>query len=115
MKRNNGLSILCGALVLGAVFTFPSFAEMKKVNDTELARANASVTGAVRPKTAQAAATFDKTALVFFPETNKVSEGFRLNLQPGPETTHYYHPAYNNGTNQWYWGGGSTTVRSPLR
>ena len=44
MKGYNGSSILC-AILLCAVFVSPAFADMDKVNDDELARTNASVTG----------------------------------------------------------------------
>ena len=46
MKGYNGPSILCAALLFGALLIAPAFAEMKKVDDAEMAKANASVTGA---------------------------------------------------------------------
>ena len=46
MKEYNGPLILCAALLLGALLIAPAFAEMKKVDDSEMAKTNASVTGA---------------------------------------------------------------------
>ena len=46
MKGYNGPSILCAALLFGALLIAPAFAEMKKANEAEMAKANASVTGA---------------------------------------------------------------------
>jgi hypothetical protein len=46
MKGYNGLSILCAVLLFSAVLVSPAFAEKKKVDDADLARMNASVTGA---------------------------------------------------------------------
>ena len=45
MKGYNGPLILCAVLLFGAVLVFPAFADMKEVEDAELARTNASVTG----------------------------------------------------------------------
>ena len=46
MKGYNGPSILCAALLFGALLIAPAFAEMKKADESELSRTNASVTGA---------------------------------------------------------------------
>ena len=46
MKGHAGTSIIFAALLFGAVLVSPAFAQMKKVDDAELARTNASVTGA---------------------------------------------------------------------
>ena len=46
MKERQGISIFCVALLLCAVLVSPSFGQMMKVDEEELARANASVTGA---------------------------------------------------------------------
>jgi hypothetical protein len=100
--------------VLCFVFLSPAFADMKKVDEAELARANASVTGASdknwKAGAVSADGTLDKTVLVLSPPDSKVSEGFSLNVPMGPETTYYSHPWANNGTNQLYWGGGTTTT-----
>ena len=42
MKRHNILSILCAVLLFGAVLISPAFADMKKVNEGELAQARVS-------------------------------------------------------------------------
>ena len=46
MKGYNGPSILCAVLMFGALLIAPAFAEMKKAGDAEMAKTNASVTGA---------------------------------------------------------------------
>jgi len=52
MKRYDGPSILCAALLFGALLIAPAFAEVKKADDAEMAKTNASVTGAsVKDKT----------------------------------------------------------------
>jgi len=119
MKRNNGPSILCAVLLFCAVLVSPAFAQM---SDWELGRTNASVTGALNPEVAPAGGVIDETAQGFSPSASRPSEGFSpsasnpvagfsLNLpNSGPETTYYDHPWANNGTNQWYWRGGSTAV-----
>ena len=73
---------------------------MKKVDEADLARTNASVTGAsVQDWNAGAVSddgTFDKTVRVFSPSDSKASEGFSLNLpSPGPETWMYNFGATN--------------------
>ena len=45
MKGRQGISIFCVALLFGAVLVSPSFGQMQKVDEEELAQANASVTG----------------------------------------------------------------------
>jgi hypothetical protein len=116
MKRNYGLTILCAVLLFCAVLASPVFAQMTKVDEEELALANASVTGTVSPEEARSAGTLDKTGSVYFTSTNGSTEitgtGPTLNYLPasGPESIYYHHPWANNGTNQWYWGGGSSSV-----
>ncbi len=83
--------------VLCFVFLSPAFADMKKVDEAELARTNASVTGApVKDWNASAVSadgTFDKTVLVSSPPNSK---GFSLNLPSlGPETWTYNFGAYD--------------------
>ena len=46
MKGYHDPSILCAVLLFGAVLVSPAFADMKMVDDKELSRVNASVTGA---------------------------------------------------------------------
>jgi hypothetical protein len=46
MKGYNGLSIFCAVLLFGAVLVSPAFADKKKVDEADLARINASLTGA---------------------------------------------------------------------
>jgi hypothetical protein len=45
MKGYNGPSILCAVLLFGAVLVSQAFADMGKIDDAELSRINASVTG----------------------------------------------------------------------
>jgi hypothetical protein len=109
MKGHNGPSILCAVLLFGAVFVSPTFAAMDKVDDAELARANASVTGAVRPITVPDGGTFDKTVLVFSPSVSNAGEGFSLNTpNSGQEKWTYNLVTFNPN----YWGGPITGVRS---
>jgi hypothetical protein len=116
MKKNRVPAILCAVLLFCAVFALPSFAQMTKVDEAELAEANASVTGMESPGTAGAAGVVDKTGSVHFTSTRGATEtvnaGPSLNYLPasGPESIYYHHPWANNGTNQWYWGGGSTSL-----
>ena len=52
MKGYNGPSIICAALLFGALLIAPAFAEVKKADEAELAKTNASMTGAsVKDKT----------------------------------------------------------------
>ena len=98
MKGLNGSLILYAALLFGAVLVSPSFADMEKVDEVELARTNASVTGA-SDKDSNAGAvsadgTFDKTVRVFSLSESKASEGFSNLPSPGPETWTYNFGAY---------------------
>ena len=53
MKGYNGPLILCAALLFGAILVSPAFADMKKVDETDLSQIKASVTGAsVKNRTA---------------------------------------------------------------
>lgn len=45
MKGRQGIYIFFAALLFGAVLVSPAFGQMQKVDEEELARANASVTG----------------------------------------------------------------------
>jgi hypothetical protein len=102
------IAVLCFVLLV------PAFADMKKVDEAELARANASVTGASDKDSnagaVSAVGTPDKTVLNLYPPDSKDSNSFSLNVPLGAETTYYWHPWANNGTNQLYWGGGTTTT-----
>jgi hypothetical protein len=46
MKGYNGPLIFCAALLFGTLLIAPAFAELKKADEVELAKAKASVTGA---------------------------------------------------------------------
>jgi hypothetical protein len=86
--------------ILCFVFLSPAFADMKKVDEADLARTNASVTGAsVQDWNTGAVSddgTFDKTVRVFSPSDSKASGGFSLNVPSlGPETGTYNYGAYN--------------------
>jgi hypothetical protein len=100
MKGYNDPSILCAILLFGAVLVSPAFAEMEKVDDTDLSQINASVTGA-SDKDSNAGAvsafgTFDNTVRIFYPWDSKASEGFSLNVPSlGPETWMYNFGANN--------------------
>ena len=91
--------------VLCFFFLSPAFADMKKVDEAELASDKDSNAGAV-----SAVGTPDKTVLNLYPPDSKDSNSFSLNVPLGAETTYYWHPWANNGTNQLYWGGGTTTT-----
>jgi hypothetical protein len=69
MKGCNGPSILCAALLFGAFLIAPAFAEMKKVDDEELAKTKASVTGAsvkdLKEGVAADSITFDRNLPLF--------------------------------------------------
>jgi hypothetical protein len=83
-------------VVLCFVLIAPAFAEMKKVDEAELARTNASVTGASdKDRNASPVldgGTFDKTALVSSLPEGKAS-GFSLLPSLGPETWTYMQGA----------------------
>ncbi|HPL68200.1 MAG TPA: hypothetical protein PLG94_16825 [Smithellaceae bacterium] len=110
------MSILCAVFLVFAVLASPASAQMQKVDEEELALTNASVTGIVSPEEARSAGTIDKAGSVNFTQTSgsteTVSAGPTLNYLPasGPDSMYYHHPWANNGTNQWYWGGGSTSL-----
>ena len=120
MKGYNGPSILCAVLLFGAVLVSPAFADKKafedkkKIDDAELSQMNASVTGASdkdwNAGAVSAGGTIDKTSLFLSQPDSNAGNGFSLNVPLGAETTYYWHPWANNGTNQLYWGGGTTTT-----
>jgi hypothetical protein len=88
MKGYNGPSILCAVLLFGAVLVSPAFAEMKKVDEKELARTNVSVTGTpikkdrincvekdgICAETKQDRVTSDKVATVSSPAVSNTTE-----------------------------------------
>ena len=124
MKKKISLSILCAVFLVFAVLASPASAQMQKVDEEELALTHASVTGIVNPEEARSAGTIDKAGSVNFTQTSgsteTVSAGPTLNYLPasGPDSMYYHHPWANNGTNQWYWGGGSSSqwkTSSPSR
>ena len=86
--------------VLCFVLLAPAFAEMKKVDEAELARANVSVTGASdkdwNAGAVSAGGTLDKTVLDLYPPDSKDSNSFSLNVHSlGPETGTYNYGALN--------------------
>ena len=100
MKGYNGSSILCAILLFGAILVSPAFAEMGKVDDTDLSQINASVTGASDKHSNVGAVstggTFDKTQWVVYPSDSKISEGFSPNVPSlGPETWTFNFGANN--------------------
>ena len=110
MKEHNGPSIICAVLLFGAVLVSPAFAEKQKVDEAELARTNASVTGAfvkdqvagvdkdsIRRETLQTDSTLDKEAVVLSPAASKTMQGLGLNINGQP-------------TFQFYYGGSSSTT-----
>lgn len=102
-RKNNILSIFCAVLLSGAVFVSPIFAEMKEVNEMELARANASVIRVAISETGQVNGTLDKTAQIFSPSVI-VDQGFNQNRYT--TSTWYNLGAFNSS----YWGGNVTAV-----
>jgi hypothetical protein len=112
MKGYNDPSILCAILLFGAVLVSPAFAEMEKVDDTDLSQINASVTGASdkdsNAGSVSAFGTFDNTVRIFYPWDSKASEGFSPNVPSlGPETW-----TYNFGANNPNYFGSLTGVKS---
>jgi hypothetical protein len=109
MKEHNGPSIICAVLLFGAVLVSPAFAEKQKVDEAELARTNASVTGAyvknqvagvdkdaVRWETEQTGSTLDKEAVVLSPDAQTM-QGHGLNLNSnGQETSNLYFGGSNS-------------------
>lgn len=113
MKGRQGISIFCAALLFGAVLVSPSFGQMQKVDEEELARANASVSGTpvkerragivkdtVRQDMTQASTTFAVQEIatvgiediLYSPSEiflNRIS-GLRLNIK-GQEIFMFYH------------------------
>ena len=100
MKGYNGPSILCAVLLFGAVIVSPAFAEMKKVDEAELARTNASVTrtsvkdrincvekDGICQEMKQDRVTSDKVAAVSSPDVRNITDviGMSLNIN-GQET-----------------------------
>ena len=116
MKKMKSLTILCTALLFCAMLVLPAFAQMTKVNEEELSQLNASITGTPSQEMiASGDGTIDKTGQVLSSPANRPSTnpgnimGVHYNLNTNQESVYYHHPWANNGTNQWYWGGGSTS------
>jgi hypothetical protein len=111
MKEHNGPSIICAVLLFGAVLVSTAFADMKKVDERELARANASVTGASvkdpvvgvakvevnPPDSLQVSDTLNKDAVFPTPSVSKTMDSIGLNINGQP-------------TFQFYYGGSSSTT-----
>ena len=107
MKGHYKPSVICAVLLFGAVLVSPALADMKKVDETELARANASVTGA---SIKEPIASVDKntvlqendprqngTERVFSPAVNKATEAINVNLNiSGQETFNFYFERGNS-------------------
>ena len=107
MKGHYKPSVICAVLLFGAVLVSPALADMKKVDETELAKANASVTGV---SIKEAIASVDKntvlwendprqntTERVFSPAVNKAPEAINLNLNiSGQETFNFYFERGNS-------------------
>ena len=104
--------------VLCFVFLSPAFADMKKVDEAELARANASVTGAsvqdqivgvekgaVSPETCQACGT-GKEDVVFSPSESKETNFVSLNIK-GQGTFNFIFGGWNSNMT-----GGITSVKT---
>ena len=118
MKGHYEPSIICAVLLFGAVLVSPAFADMKKVDEAELAQANASVTGA---SIKEPVAGVDKntvlqendprqkdTERVFSPAVNKPMVATSLNLNiSGQETFNFYF----GGSNSTITGPGITPVK----
>jgi hypothetical protein len=85
--------------VLCFVLLAPAFADMEKVDEAELARTNASVTGASdkdwNAGAVSAGGTLDKTVLNLYPPDSKDSNRFSLNLPTGQETGTYNYGVFN--------------------
>ena len=121
MKNRFTLPIFSLVFLIGAVLVSPVSAELKKLDDAELARTNASVTGiavkdkiagakrgTVRPETEHAILSPDKGTTLLFTSGNKAMEGISLNLNiSGQETWQFNFGSYN--TNYY---GGITGVRT---
>jgi len=123
MKGYIGPSILCAVLLFGAVLVSLAFANMDKVDDAELARTNASVTGTppqhlncvekdgVCGETKQDYVTSDKGAIVSSSATSNINinDVINLNLNIKGETTFQF---YRGATTSTMTGGiNSVTTR----
>jgi hypothetical protein len=118
MKGHYDPSIICAVLLFGTVLVSPAFADMKKVDETELAQANASVTGA---SIQEPVASVDKNTVlqendprqngtehISSPAVNKPMVGTGLNLNiSGQETFNFYF----GGSNSTVTGPGVTPVK----
>jgi hypothetical protein len=113
MKGYNCPSILCADLLFGAVLVSPAFAEMKKVDNAEMAKTKASVTGASvkdwKDNPVLDSKTFDKTLPVFTPLERNVSEAFGMELPGMPGTwTNTFGGVGVGGDNPYIWRGTTT-------
>ncbi len=103
MKGFNGPSVLCAALLFSVFLIAPTFAEMKKVDDAELAKTKASVTGAsvkdVKDGVVTDSRIFDRYLPVFSLPGSTAHEG--LIMIPYTETWTYTF----GSDNPTHWGG----------
>jgi len=100
MKRCIGQLILSAVILFDLAFVSIALAEMRKVDDKELAGTNARVTKAASPKTIPPTVIFDNKTNNFTQNMSKSGEGFSLNLTANPETWTYNYNAFNPN----YWG-----------
>jgi len=120
IKKDFILYFLLIIAALSFVFLYPAFADMKKVDESELARTNASVTGAsvnnqvagvekgvANTETWKTSEIINKGDVVFSPSVN-VQEitGLDLNIR-GQKTFQFYFGGSNTAVT-----GGVTSVKS---
>ena len=108
MKRCIGHLILCTVLSFSLIFVSTVFAEMKKIDDKELASTNAPVTKGANQKSIPFKISFDNTSMTSFHQAIMAGDGFSLNLTVSPETWTYNLSTFNPN----YWGGNVTGVRT---
>ena len=120
MKIKNGLLIIVAVCLYGAVLLSLAYAEMKKVDESELSRINASVTGATmtdrtagieksmsRQETVQTVANVDKGEAFVTPSVRTMENlGISLNVR-GQETFRFQTTGVSASTT-----GGATGVKS---
>jgi hypothetical protein len=100
MKKNILQYLLCIMMMFALILVSAAFAELKKVDERELALTNASVTGAavqvqtpkiekgmILPETDQTDPTFGKGATAFAPAASNAKDGLGLNLNIKGEGT----------------------------
>ena len=124
IKKDFILCFLPVVAVFCFVFLSPAFADMKKVDEAELARTNATVSGAPvnkqvtsvekgvdNPETWRTSETLNKGDVAFSPSVNRESITLDMNVKGSPTHQFYFGGSTSNMT------GGITCVptrRSPL-